>query len=94
MYNVASFSLECEFLDDDQGPKRQNFELECENGGKREWSEKAAMDGIGPVVETLAQNWTSLDRKGQYERVDGHQRTHAQLGWSCCQDGPLPRRLT
>ena len=54
------------------------------------WREKAAMDGIGPVVETPAQNWTSLDRKGQYicERVDGHQRTYAQLGWSCCQDGP------
>ena len=46
--------------------------------------EKAAMDGIEPVVETVAQNWPSLDREGQHERVDGHQRTHAQLGWSCC----------
>ena len=46
------------------------------------------MDGIGPVVETLAQNWSQMDRKGQYERVDCHQRTYAQLGWSCCQDGP------
>ena len=38
--------------------------------------------------ETLAQNWPSMDRKGQYEIVDCHQRTYAQLGWSCCQDGP------
>ena len=54
--------------------------------------EKAVMYGTGPVVETLAQNWTSLDRKGQHERVDGHQRTYAQLGWSCCQYG-LQRNL-
>ena len=87
-YNVAGLSLEFECLDDGQDSERQNCELECEDGGERYWREKAAMDGIGRVVETQAQNWTSLDRKGQYERVDGHQRTHAQLGWSCCQDGP------
>ena len=27
-------------MDDGQGPKRQKCELECENGGKRDWSEK------------------------------------------------------
>ena len=46
------------------------------------------MDGIEPVVETMAQNWSSMDREGKYERADCHQRTHARLGWSCCQDGP------
>ena len=86
-YNVVGLSLEFECLDDGQGPKRQNCELECEDGGERHRREKATMDGIEPVVETMAQNWPSLDRKGQYERVDGHQRTHAQLGCSCCQDG-------
>ena len=53
---------------------------------------KVTRDGTGPVVETLAQNWTSVDRKEQHERVDGHPRTYAQLGWSCCQDG-LQRNL-
>ena len=46
------------------------------------------MDGIEPVVETLAQNWSSVDREGQHERVDCYQRTCAQPGWSCCQNGP------
>ena len=87
-YNVAGFPLEFECLDDGQGPKTQNCELECEGGGERHRREDAAMDGIEPVVQTLAQNWSSMDRKGQYERVDCHQTTHAQLGWSCCQDGP------
>ena len=68
--------------------QRQNCELECEDGGERHRCEEAAVDGIEPVVETLAQNWSSMDRKGQYERVVCHQRTYAQLGWSCCQDGP------
>ena len=64
----------------------KNCELECEDGGKRRRCEKAAMDGSGPVVETMAQNWTSLDRQGQHEHSDCHQRTCAQLGWSCGQD--------
>ena len=72
---MAGLSLEFECLDDGQGPKRQTCELECQDCGERHRREKAAMDGIEPVVETL--NWPSLDRKGQYERVDGHQRTHA-----------------
>ena len=79
-YNVAGLFLEFECLDDGQSPKRQNCELECEDGGERYRREKAAMDGSGPTVETLAQNWTSVDREGQHERRDGHQRTHAQLG--------------
>ena len=87
-YNVAGLSMEFECLDDGQDPKRQNCELECEDGGKRRWCEKAAMDGSGPVVETLARNWTSLDREGQHEHSDCHRRTCAQLGWSCGQDGP------
>ena len=67
-YNVAGLSLEFECSDVGQGPKRQNCELECEDG-ERHRREEAAMDGIGPVVETLAQNWTSLDRKGLFELV-------------------------
>ena len=53
-YNVAGLPLEFECLDDSQGPKRQNCKLECEDGGERYWREEAAVDGIGPVVETLA----------------------------------------
>ena len=86
-YNVAGFSLEFECLHDGQGPKRQNCELECDNGGKRGWREEATMDGNGPVVDTLAQDGSQMDREMQYERVDCHQRTYAQLGWSCGQNG-------
>ena len=81
-YNVAGILLEFECLDNGQGPKETKI---------ASWSARMVanvMDGIGPVVETLAQNWSSMDRKGQKERVDCHQRTCAQLGWSCCQDGP------
>ena len=62
--NVAVFSLEFERT------KRQNFELECENGGKRDWCEEATVDGNGPVVETLAQDRSPLDREVQHERSD------------------------
>ena len=86
--NIVKTTMCQECSDDGQDSKRQNCELVCEDGGERHWREKTAMDGIGPVVETLAQNWTSLDRKGHHERVDGHQRTYAHLGWLCCQDGP------
>ena len=68
--------------------ERQNCELECEGGGERHWREEAAVDGTGPVVETLAQDGSSMDREEQHERVDCYQRTYAQLGWSCYQDGP------
>ena len=84
-YNVAGFPLEFECLNDGQVSKRQNCKLECEDGGERYCREEAAVDGIGPVVETLAQNWSSVDREGQLERVDCYQRTCAQLGWPCCQ---------
>ena len=60
-YNVAGLSLEFECLDDGQGTKRQNCRLERENGGECCWSEEAARDGIEPVVETLAQDWSSYD---------------------------------
>ena len=56
-YNVAGFPLEFECLDDGQDTKRQNRELECE----RCWSEKAARNGAGTVMETLAQDWSSMD---------------------------------
>ena len=56
-YNVAGLLLEFECLDDGQDTKRQNRELECE----RCWSEKAARNGAGTVVETLAQDCSSMD---------------------------------
>ena len=86
-YNVAGFSLEFERLDDDQGTKRENCELECENGGERDWCEEASVYGNGPVKETLAQDGSSMDREVQHERRVCHQRTSTQLGWSCCQNG-------
>ena len=79
-YNVAGFSLELECMDDDQGTMRQHFELECENGGKRDWREEA-------TVETVAQDGSQMDREMQHERRVCHQRTSTQLGRSCCQDG-------
>ena len=69
-HNVAGFSLEFERLDDCRSPKRQNCELECESGGKRDWSDKATVDGIGPVVETVAQDGSPVDPKLQHERVE------------------------
>ena len=87
--NVAGFSVELERVDDGKGTKRQDLELECEGGAERHRCEKAAMDGIGPVVETMAQNWSSMDREAQHERRVCHQRTSAQLGRTCCQNGPL-----
>ena len=91
-YDVAGLPLELECLDDGQGTERQNCELERENGGECCWSEKAARDGAGPVVETLAQDWSSMDREMQYECAGGHQRSYAQLGWPCGKDG-LQRNL-
>ena len=86
-YDVAGFSMELECLDDGQGTERQNCELERENGGKCCWSEKTAWNGDGTVVETLAQDWSSLDREMQYECTGGHPRSYAQLGWTCGKDG-------
>ena len=60
---MAGFPLELECLDDGQGTERQNCELERENGGECCWSEKAARDGAGTVVETLAQDWSSMNRE-------------------------------
>ena len=87
--NVAGFSLELERMDDGKSTKRQNCELECENGGERDWNEEATVDGNGPVVETLALDWLPLDREVQHERSDCYQRASAQLGRSCCQNGQL-----
>ena len=91
-YDVAGFPLELECLDDGQGTERQNCELERENGGECCWSEEAARDGTGSVVETLAQDWSSMDREMQYECAGCHQRSYAQLGRPCGQDG-LQRNL-
>ena len=82
-HNVAGFSLEFERVDDSQGTKRHNCELECENGGKRDWSEEATVDGSGPVVETLARDRSPLDPEVQHERSDCHRRTNTQLGRPC-----------
>ena len=46
-HNAAEFSLE--FEDDGESSKRQDLQLECENGGKRDWNEEATMDGSGPM---------------------------------------------
>ena len=78
--SVAGFSVEFERVDDSESSKRQNIELECENGCKRGCSEEAAVDGHGSVVETLAQDWSPLDREVQHECVDSHQSTCALLG--------------
>ena len=88
-YDVAGFPLELECLDDGQGIERQNCELECENGGECCWSEKAARNAAGTVVETMAKDWSSMDREMQYECVGGHQRSYAQLGWPRGKDGLL-----
>ena len=47
------------------------------------------VDGNGSVVETLAQNWTLLDREVQHECADSHERTSALLGRTCGQNGQL-----
>ena len=54
---MPGFSVEFERVDDSERSKRQEFELECENCGRRDWCEAPRLDGNGPVVETLAQNW-------------------------------------
>ena len=86
-HNVAGFSLEFERVDDDQDTKRRDCDLECENGGKRDWRAEAIVDGIGPVVETLAEDGSQMDREMQHERRVCHQRTSTQLGRSCGQNG-------
>ena len=91
-FDVAGFPLELECLDDGQGTEGENCELERENGGECCWSEKTARNGAGTVVETLAQDWSSLDREMQYECAGVHQRSYAQLGWTCGKDG-LQRNL-
>ena len=68
-----------------QGTKRQHCELERENGGKYDWCEEATLDGNRPVVETVAQDGSPMDREIQHERSNCHQRTSTQLGRSCCQ---------
>ena len=50
------------------------------------------MDGTGSVVETLAQDWSSMDRERQYECAGGHKRSYAQLDRPCGQNG-LQRNL-
>ena len=79
---LAGCSVEFERVDDGESSKRQNFELKCENGGERDWSEAATVDGNGSVVETLAQDWSPLDREMQHGCADSHQGTSAWLGWS------------
>ena len=87
-YDVAGLSMELECLDDGQGTERDKI---------ASWSarmvanvvgvKKTACNGDGTVVETLAQDWSSLDREMQYECTGGHPRSYAQLGWTCGKDG-------
>ena len=65
--NVTGFSVEFERVDDGESPKRHNFELECENGGERDRSEEATVDGTESEAEISAQDWSSLDREMQHE---------------------------
>ena len=81
-YCLASTSLELQRMDNDQSPERQNWELERENGGKRD-----------PVVETVAQDGTSLDREMQHELGYGHPRKSTWLGWTCGKNGLCMDRL-
>ena len=82
--NVAGFPLDFERVDDGERTKKQS-----ESGGERDGGEEANVDGNGLVVETLVQDWSSLDREVQHERSDCHQRMNSQLGRSCCQIGQL-----
>ena len=68
-------------MDDGERSKREDLELECENGGKRRWCEADPLDGNVPVVETPGQNWTTFDRKVQHECADSHQRDRV-LCWA------------
>ena len=86
-YSLAGTSLELQRVDNDQSPERQNCELECENGGERGWSEEATIDGNGPVVETVTQNRTSMDREMQHESDNNHQRKSTWLGWTRGKNG-------
>ena len=65
---------------DGESSEKQDFELECESGGKRDWCEAPSLDGHGPVVRTLAQGWTPLDREVQHFCADCHQRPSTLLG--------------
>ena len=69
--------------------QRDNSQLEREHAVERDRSEEAVVDGNGSVVETLAQDWSPLDREMQHECADSHQGTSALLGWSRGQNGPL-----
>ena len=59
-FNVAGFPLELQRFDHCQSPERHNCELECENGGERDRSEEATLDGNGPVLETVARDGSSM----------------------------------
>ena len=85
IYNVAGSSVWTK----GESSERQDLELKCENGGKRDWCEAVPVDGNGSVVETLAQNWTPLDREVQHVCADSHQSTSALLGKARGQNGLL-----
>ena len=84
--NVAGFLVEFERVDDGESSKRQDFDFECENGGRRDWYEARPLDGHGSV-ETLAHNWTPLDREVQHEFSDSHHGPSTLLGWACGLNG-------
>ena len=84
-YNVAGFFSGVRVSGRRSRHKETKSRAECENGGKRDWREEATMDGNAPVVETLAQDGSQMDREMQLERLVCHQRTSTQLGGSCGQ---------
>ena len=77
IHNLASTPKELQWTT--VKAQRQNCELECENVGECDWSEQATLDGGGPVVETVAQNRTSMVRKMQHEPGVSHQREHSAV---------------
>ena len=62
-YDVTGPPLELECLDD----RSRHRETKIASWSECCWSEKAARKGAGPVVETLAQDWSSMDREMQKE---------------------------
>ena len=60
--NVAGYHLEVERVDDGESRNRQDFELECDSGGTRDWCERLPLDGNGPGGDVGAELDTSGSR--------------------------------
>ena len=75
---MAGFSLEFERVDDGKDTKRQHCELECENGGKRDWDEEATWMDIDQWWRLWHRTGHHWIEKCKHECSDCHQRTNAQ----------------